>query len=403
MKRLWISGLACLAIAAPVSADESTVDSMGGIGLYIKDDTNQFLFPTTLADYAGNAYLELKGPGTTNASRTAGATFTVPKFEDTTFGVYLNRPTPPGLLVDDYDGALHIDRYHAIMAQRGSVAIGLGFGGDSVEDTTLEDTGGGRDEKANLYQLLLGAEGNWFGSAMSQLGVQVALGSGEIQSEDAEDSFETDSEESSLAIAAGLRNWYSRGSKGDLVAQAGVTFMNGEVDPADDDGDPDVKNKRNALAAGTGLGWHAPVSGSAKVVMVCEPFGISIAKSKQENPAGDDTEREVTVTTMQLPSFFFGMQAAVNKWLTGRVGVAQVFTTTTIKDEATGGGETVSVETENWDSNFDISFGLGAKIGKNWMVNGVFNDQHFFGGPDFLTGAGAGPLLAKVSVNGTWN
>jgi hypothetical protein len=47
--------------------------------------------------------------------------------------------------------------------------------------------------------------------------------------------------------------------------------------------------------------------------------------------------------------------------------------------------------------------GLGVKLGDNWWINGVFNEQTLYTGPYLWFGEKAGSAVSRVSVIGSFN
>jgi hypothetical protein len=387
--------------ASPSLATESRVEALGGIGLYLPDeDTNQFIFPTTMSQHVNNAYAEIGSFGTPDAMQTGGATFHMPRL-DVNAGLYLNRAVPAGTFNHaGYTGALNLNRYHLLMVQKGSAALGLALGGDSSEDKFPEGTGN-YEESGSIFGILAGWEGNLFGEAKTEVGARVSIASGET----IPDGDDNDTEESSLAFSLAARNHYDQGQNGKLIANIGFGFGSGEVDPQEPDGTTaDGKTEISGLSFGIGLGWHYPVSRNATVVMVVEPFSFASGSSEETATNGDKEETEMS--TLSYPSFFLGVETWLNSWLQGRMGVGQVFSATTMTTTTTPeGDESSEVESTNADSSFEISFGFGIKVSENWTIDGVFNDRNLFTGPDFVSGNGSssGNLLTRVSVNGSWD
>jgi len=401
LKRQLTLGLAAMLFASPALATDSRVEALGGIGLYLPDDdTNQFVFPTTMAKHVNHAFAEIGAFGTPDAMQTAGATFHMPRLDVNT-GLYLNRMVPAGTFNLGYTDALHIDRYHTLMVQKGSIAGGISLGGDSREDTFPEGADADYEESASIFEVMGGWEGNLFGDAMTEVGAKVAIASGEtIPFGD-----DNDTEESGFAFNLAARNTYDQGQNGTLIGLVGFGLGSGEVDPQEPDGTTaDGKTEMSSMSFGIGAGWHYPVSRNAMVVMVLEPFSFSTGTVETTETDGDVTEGEYT--TLTYPNFALGIETWLNGWLQGRMGVAQVFSHTTLTTTDTPeGGESTETESSNSASDFEISFGFGIKISENWMIDGVFNDRNLFSGPDFVSGAGgaSGNLLTRVSVTGSWD
>ena len=61
-------------------------------------------------------------------------------------------------------------------------------------------------------------------------------------------------------------------------------------------------------------------------------------------------------------------------------------------------------EMSNADSVFELSFGLGVRLGDNFQFDGVVNEDILYTGPNFITGEDVSndALMTRVSVWGWW-
>ena len=82
---ILICGLAVMSL----TATETRVSSMGGIGFYIRDNSNIFYFPGTVLQYQNQAVAELRAKNNDNLY-TVGVHLA--PSQGSTYGVYLNRP-----------------------------------------------------------------------------------------------------------------------------------------------------------------------------------------------------------------------------------------------------------------------------------------------------------------------
>ena len=66
--KICLSLLLLILIVVPISAfgSETRVGSMGGVGMFIRDDTNIFTFPGTIAQYPNLAIAEMRLRKTNN-------------------------------------------------------------------------------------------------------------------------------------------------------------------------------------------------------------------------------------------------------------------------------------------------------------------------------------------------
>jgi hypothetical protein len=397
-----------IVVASPALADESRNLAMAGLGLYFGDDTNQFLLPTTMSEYQNQAVVELQSRATPDAQQTAGATILLPKLE-WNMGFYVNRPTPSYHRYPDYsvdpasgDTRLQLNREHLLMIGQGHWAAGVALGGDAFSVDTMP-IGGLEEEKASNVSLIGGFE-TMMGQVETEIGGKFAFAKGEQKFDGTVDEgAPSDFEEQTWDFSALIRNHYDRGQNGKLVSLLTFGISQNELDPEDPSGATDQIAETNTWGFGTGLGWLYPVTNKTMAIMVIEPFGFGQAKTEMTF-SGDDNTNKATITTIEYPSFFFALEAWITSWLQGRGGIGQVFTSVKTESETTVGGETDSNNFKDRMSDFATTFGFGIKLGDNWMVDGVFNDQYLFNGPDFITGSSdfLETLFTRVSVKGKW-
>ena len=392
MKRILFLLPVALLVAAPSNATEAVVQGMGGIGLYMNDDTNMFVFPQTLSTYKNSAQIELMTPGTSDSDLYGGAAAHLPKL-DAVAGLYINRGTSaplPGSYSRISPGALN-----RIIFAKDSWGVSLGLGSDSWEDKEAEDDD---LEKETSTQFSFGGGADFMlGKAAAQIGAEVEIGSGKVEYKNPSGDPTPDVDNSSFALKVANRNFYDRGSAGKLVSV--LTFG---VNSSDNDPDGDFNEETSGTGFGFGAGWHYPAGANTTVILGIEPFGF-VTMENTENRANGDEDVD-TDTTITLPSLFFAIEGVIADWLHGRAGVAQSNRRNTSKSEFTpDGGETSTSEVSWSESDVNFSFGLSVLLGDHFTVDGVFNDQYLFNGPHFFSGVETGmPVMTKVSVNGTW-
>lgn len=405
LKRFLLVTCASLIIAAPASANLSRVAGMGEIGLFMMDDSDVLTFPQALADYTNRAIGELGFRGSVDSQRSAGVHMHLEKV-GVHAGVWVNQPGPQlrrGLSNVANDGRHNV---FGIAAEDGLWGLQVGVGGDKWELTPDMDPPDGTliEEKTSTYSVAGGLDFNYSETANGELGAKINIASG---SEDSQgDDMKID--ETIFDVGVALRNTYDRGEHGKLVAVGTFNLGSGKIDfpTVAPRGGALEENKVDFLGAGAGVAWHYPVSSAVTVIAGVEPIAFLSAK---ETDTFEDSTEESKVTAISYLSMFFGMEANLNSWLVGRLGASQA--NLMIKEEFTfedtSRGDPVTDEEKYTESAFQLSFGLGVKLGDNFMLDGVFNEDLFYTGPYFLTGDsvdGSGDhVLSRVSLWGWWD
>jgi hypothetical protein len=102
---------------------------------------------------------------------------------------------------------------------------------------------------------------------------------------------------------------------------------------------------------------------------------------------------ESSSTTMTLPGIYLGLESKISKWLTGRLGAAQVFQSLTETTKLEGEDEE---ETTSYATEFKMTFGLGITFG-NFVLDASFNEGLLFDGPNFISGS-TEPIANRLSI-----
>lgn len=375
---------------------------MGGIGLFIlDDDTNVGYFPQTLADFSNRAVAELGFRGSTDSERFAGVHLHLEKL-GIHGGMWVNQPG----LVPRYSFTNIADHgrqnVFGIASEEGTWGAQVGIGGDSWELKPDADPADGTLTKETAQSIMgaVGVDFDYAETATGEASVKVGIGSAKQEFQGGDEV-----KESLLDVRGLLRNVYDRGEHGKLVATGTVNLGSSKIDypTASARGGALNEDKATSLSAGIGLGWHYPVKTGITVIAGLEPIGFATAKDELTY---ETSREEDKITAISYISPFFAMEAEINGWLTGRVGASQ--SNTMIKTENTfedtSRGDPVTDEQTLNESAFQISFGLGVKLGDNFMVDGVFNEDLLYNGPNFVTGDNeVGDFLSRVSVWGWWD
>ena len=379
LKRTALVLILIVLVAMPVLATESRVDGLGGIGLYITDDTNVFIFPGLLSQYRNQVVGELGTTATANADRTAGVNY---YFADQGFdlGMYFNRGVS-GVSDVAYTN-ITLDRMHMLMVGLGNLGFGIALGSDGFSDDQAA-AGALKSESVRLIELLGGYSTDQF-----DVGGRVDINSGKQEVEGVSNNVE----ESGFGFIVNARSTIDFGSNATLVPV--VTFGTGSNSVSNPAG-PDTKDDYSGTGFGVGVGLSTMIDDMNMLVLAVEPFGYNSNKLKSDDGAGTTTES--TVGTLVLPAFYAAVESQVNDWLTARIGVGQVFKKVSTKTDV---GGTTTVESAQSFSDFGMAFGVGLHFGQ-FDLDGRFNESFLYGGPNFVSGA-TNNLLTRISLKYTW-
>jgi len=151
------------------------------------------------------------------------------------------------------------------------------------------------------------------------------------------------------------------------------------------------KIKYNDMNFGLGIGLNHNLNENNMLVLAVEAFGYqSAAQDSADLEAGGG---KITNGRLTMPGFYLGAESKIKKWLTGRLGAAQVYQSLSSKFEPEDGDEQKYSHTE---SQFDVSFGLGIHFG-DFTLDAAINEGLFFDGPNFISGT-TEPMSRRLSL-----
>jgi len=357
---------ALLLTTVQLSATETRVGTMGGVGLYTHDNSNIFYFPGSIYTYSGQVVGEFRVKSADN-SYTVGINYPVGDYS--VLGIYLNRPinaSIPGGIVDSVELTHTTDIFYGTQMTQFDLGLSLSLGLDSQKwgpDTS--------ENKESARYIALGAG---ISHEAMDLGIRFELPSAKFEPP-------TGSEIKWSGFAFGAAGRMFRGETTKLVPLAALYYSTtkAEVDT--------FETKFKAMDLGLGIGINHELNDKNLLVMGLEVLGISQQKT---SPDGG-TETTETITT--LPGFFMGLESEIKPWLIGRFGVAQVFQSSTTKSEPPTGAETKSTSRS---SDFDVRFGLGIHFG-DFLLDAAINEGLVFDGPNFISGS-VNPMASRLSL-----
>ena len=353
---ILICGLAVMSL----TATETRVSSMGGIGFYIRDNSNIFYFPGTVLQYQNQAVAELRAKNNDNLY-TVGVHLA--PSQGSTYGVYLNRPLSlPQDILEAVVPDLQLDRCTTLFYGGQSSGYDYGVMLSVATDKDEEDSG---EETVTQTAKYIGLNA---GVSVDDydLGLQIDLPNAKWEFADDEDKWH--------GIGIGLNGRYFSQRSDNMEAVLLAVLYYGSANRKWEEEDLDVDYGKLRLGLGGAINYR--IDQNNMLVLAVEAFGYD----KDNMNVKDGTETTYTVTT--LPGIFVGVEAQVKSWLLGRLGARQVYQSVSEKTKPDGGDESEEV---TYSSSFGVSFGLGIVFG-NLQLDALFNEGLLFDGPNFISG-----------------
>ncbi len=366
-----------------VLATETRVGSMGGVGFYMRDNSNIFVFPGTFYQYSNQVVGELRVKND-NSYYSIGVHMPV---SNMVLGAYLNSPLDlniPAGVVDEVSLDRATDLFFGTKLSGFDLGINLKIGMDSFS----EDTDNGTDTVEYKESARYIAIGAGISNEKMDLGLRVELpaASTEFPASGVEEDYKTNWD--GMAVGFNGRMWMAKRDKFQLVPLVvgyyGTTTR--EITPGFGL-DTTYTTDYNRLNLAGGIGVNYQLNDDNLLVLGLEIIGYG----KDEETV--DNDYEASVTTMTMPGIFLGLESKISKWLTGRLGAAQVFQSETTTYKPEGASETKST---SYATEFKMTFGLGITFG-NFMLDAAFNEGLLFDGPYFISGS-AEPIANRLSI-----
>lgn len=364
--------IAFLLISAFLSATETRVTSMGGIGFYMKDNSNIFCFPGTFNSYEGMLISELRIKGS-DASYTAGVH--LPLFSN--IGLYLNNPVylniPSSFTRVRIDNTM--DFFFGKKLESYDLGIRLAYALDSSKDdypnTDLEVK-----ESAHYYLLGVGLSNETI-----DFGVNFELPGAKYEYDTVDETW------GGYGFSINYRSFVEQEGY-QIVPVITFKMMNtkDEYDYGIEGIDPE-KTDYNDISFGLGVGINYELNDQNLLVVGIEPFGMRSNKTKIDHGS------ETTYQTMIIPGVYAGVESQIKSWLTGRLGFAQ---TNGIQKETFKPDEGEKTSNSEYFKNFAFTFGLGFEIGK-FTLDAFINEDLLFDGPNFISGQEQ-PVASRLSL-----
>jgi len=355
---------------APLMATETRVGSMGGVGMYTRDNSNIFYFPGTLYAYKSQVIGELRSEGADN-SYSIGIHY--PASKRFMIGAYLNRPIRLAPNLDEF-GIENVtlnqstDLLYGRQMANFDFGFRLSFGFDGY---TSADTGILKEEETARYIGLATGISN----SVMDLGVQFEMPSAKWE----QDTFSI--KWGGTAFGGNGRLFY--GEKTQIVP-VGTFYMASGSAKFTPDSDPTAKIDFSAMNVGVGVGVNHHINDDNLLVMAIELFGMTKYKIEPKDTTNYYDYYDQSILTM--PGLYMGVESKIKPWLTGRIGAAQTYQKYTNKSRYNPTMITETLyESSYRTSDFDVSFGLGFHFG-DFDIDAAINERLFFDGPYFLSG-----------------
>jgi len=351
--------LTVVLLCGSLFATETRVQSLGGTGIFIYDDTNIFPFPATLTRYSGAVIGELRSKSV-NSSYSVGAHLPLTNQMDA--AIYLNRPinlNAPAGVVNNANVNRVTDVFWASQLANFDVAARFTIGLDNyTNDTGVTET----KERARYIGFSGGISNNLF-----DIGILIDLPGVKREVGDASDKW------SGFGFGLNGRVHYVVNNALTIVPVA--TFY---VRPTSEEISPAAGSSTTVdygmlnLFLGIGLSYN--ITENNQFILGLEAFGLHRTSMDGNNVKSSNT-------TMRFPGVYMGIESTITPWLVGRLGARQVAMRTTTKSE-TGGVET---STTGKSKSFALFFGASVQKG-NFILDASINDGLFFDSFYFLSG-----------------
>jgi len=339
-------------------ASETRVATMGGGGIFVKDQSTVFLFPGTIHQYPDLVVAEMRARGA-DAVYTLGIHM---DYGDMISGLYINQPINSFVLSYGFSTPTAFDLNNAFVYMLGLELGGFdaGFGligaSSSFENNATDPK---TEETASYVGILAGASNDDM-----DIGLLFELPSIEVKPGDAE--------YSGFALQANGRYNLMRRNGYNIFPVASFGFGTTEIKDFEEYG---------FFSAALGVGVEKQIDEDNLFIVGIEVSQMSVTTT----PDGGDEEVESVLT---LPGIYVGVESRISSWLIGRIGATHV--NQQVTDEVDGDGTTIT------GSEFALALGLGMEF-SNFLIDFNFNETTLFDGIYIFGGVG-GIFASTVSI-----
>ena len=352
-------------------ATETRVSSMGGVGFYMRDNSNIFVYPGTFYSYQNQVIGELR---LKNNAAFYSIGVHLPVASRTVIGVYLNSQLnlviPPGV-VNNISLDQATDIFYGTKLSNFDLGVNLRIGMDKF--TNDADS---LSESGRYFGLSAGISND-----KMDLGLLVELPGVSMEQGRAESSW------GGFGVGLNGRYWLAKNGKFQLLPLVHVYYgsSNREINPGG--GAAILETDYSSLRLAAALGINYELNSDNLLVIGLEAYGYSKNGAKVK----DGVETSTSVST--LPGIYLGIESKISDWLIGRLGAAQVFQSTSNYTKPQGGSET---ETSSYATEFKMTFGVGLTFGQ-FILDAAINEGLLFDGPNFISGTQE-PIATRLSI-----
>ena len=346
-------------------ATETRVGSMGGVGFYIRDNSNIYVFPGTFYTYSNQVIGELR---VKEADYFYSVGAHLPVSSNAQIGVYLNSPlfwSIPGGVVEDVTLDRTTDIFFGTRLSNFDLGLALRVAMDKDEDQIDPDTKS--TESAQYFEIAGGIS-----NEMMDLGLMFGLPSASYELDDFKTSW------GGFGASFNGRFWLKQ--KGLLFQFLPLIVANYASTSSEFDmgipGVDKIEVDYGFLELSAGLGINYQINQDNLIVLGLEAIGY-----RQESEKVKDGD-EGTRTSMVLPGIYMGIESQISSWLIGRLGAAQTYTSITDTYKPDVGDEE---EETNFEKEFKMTFGVGIEFG-NFLLDAAINEGLLFAGPNIISG-----------------
>ena len=342
-------------------ASETRVATMGGGGIFVKDQSLVFLFPGTIHQYPDLVVAEMRARGN-DAFYSLGIHM---DYGNMVSGLYINQPINSLALAPLGGGyfaqAAELNNALAYMLglKLGGFDAGFGFIGASstYEDNTTDPV---TEENAYYAGIVAGIS-----NEDMDIGLKFELPSIEVQP--------ADNKYSGFVLMANGRYRLMQRNGYDIFPVASFGFGTTEIKDAAEFG---------LLSFALGVGVEKQINEDNLLVVGLEVSRLSITTTPD---GGDETVDAVST----LPGIYVGVESRISSWLIGRIGATHV--NQLISEEVGGDDESITL------SEFRLSLGLGMEF-SNFLLDFNFNETSLFDGIYIFDGVGGTTFASTVSI-----
>lgn len=365
-----------LLLSSDLFATETRVATMGGVGMYTRDNSNIFFFPGTVNYYADQAVAELRSKNS-DYNYTVGGQVKVN--DKHVFGLYLNRPlqlTIPEGVAEEVMLDRTIDFFFGVPLEDNKIGLHLALGFDGYKDEgDPDDEDDDIDETASYF-------GFSAGLSNENLDAGLFFELPNLESDIGDDK----NEFSGTTFGVNFRGFL--GDEVEFVPLGTFSYTSSAHDfKSGTDADLNESRDIDRMTLGLGIGFNYQINRRNLIVLGIEALGLSKVDEKLEDVG------KFTYTESTYPGVYFGVETRISKWLIGRFGAAQIYQLTKEEADLDNGEKT---ESSSRSSSFKATFGLAFKF-SDLELDIVFNEGLVFDGPEFISGSDE-VLADKISL-----